>query len=110
MDSEGRDWREAVTAAMFVLTVLVAVAWQTRTIEAQSMSVHVTQDFTPSVRTSEAQPTLHPGAIVAATLASLAPSAAVSAQQIPLQSPQAKVRIEGVVMNANSVNPLKVRT
>jgi beta-lactamase regulating signal transducer with metallopeptidase domain len=104
---EGRDWREAATAAMFVLTLLVAVAWQTRTIEAQSISVHVTQVFTPSVLPPEAQPAPTPATMLAATLASLAPSPAISAQQTAIPNPQAKVRIEGVVVNANSGEPIE---
>jgi beta-lactamase regulating signal transducer with metallopeptidase domain len=104
---EGCDWREAAMAAMFVLTVLVAVAWQTRTIEAQSTSVHVTQAATSTVVSSEAQSAPGPTSVLASALASLAPSPATPAQQITAQNSQAKVRIEGVVMNANSGEPIE---
>jgi beta-lactamase regulating signal transducer with metallopeptidase domain/5-hydroxyisourate hydrolase-like protein (transthyretin family) len=105
---EGRDWREAATAAMFVLTVLVAVAWQTRTIEAQSMNVHVTQDFAPSIPRSESQPVPGPAAMIATTLASLAPSPAISAQKGAVQNPSAAARagIQGVVLSAGTGEPI----
>jgi len=104
---EGRDWREAAMAAMFVLTVLAAVAWQTRTIEAQSMTVHGTPAGTPTLLSPEVEvqpPT--PTAMLAATLASLAPSPEISAQQTVVQNPQAKARIEGIVVSAGTGEPL----
>jgi beta-lactamase regulating signal transducer with metallopeptidase domain/5-hydroxyisourate hydrolase-like protein (transthyretin family) len=103
---EGRDWREAAMAAMFVLTVLVAVAWQTRTIEAQSTTVHVTA-VGSTVSTSEAQSTPAPTSVLAATLASLAPSPAIAAPQGATQNLRANVSIRGVVANAFSGEPIE---
>ena len=99
---EGRDWREAATAAMFILTVVVAAAWQTRTIEAQSTNVHFAQAPAVSIPNFQPLPESSPASVLASTLASLAPSAVIPAQQAATENPQAKARIEGVVVNSTS--------
>jgi beta-lactamase regulating signal transducer with metallopeptidase domain/protocatechuate 3,4-dioxygenase beta subunit len=105
---EGRDWREATMAAMFILTVLVAAAWQTRTIEAQSAGVHVAQFPSSSIARVEAPSAPGPATLLAATLASLAPSpeAAVGPGAAQNSSPTAKSSIQGMVLSAATGEPI----
>jgi hypothetical protein len=82
------------------------VAWQTRTIEAQSNREPVVHIQTSLSQTSQAQPAAHPVSALAATLASLAPSPVISAQQAATPSSQAKARIEGIIVSAGTGEPI----
>jgi beta-lactamase regulating signal transducer with metallopeptidase domain len=104
---EGRDWREGAMTLMFVLTVLVAAAWQTRSIEAQSTtvpleSIHVAQmPLQPPAERSHI-------ASLAATLASIAPGSALAAPEPAVQNPvpNKKGSIEGTVVRSATGEPI----
>ncbi len=95
----GRDWREAATAAMFMLTVFVALMWQTRGVHAQN-ALHPASAPSQKVAVVPKQDSAGPLSLIASTLVSLAPAASQAAT--PAEQAKNRVRIEGTVVNTSS--------
>jgi len=104
---EDRDWREAAMAAMFVLTVLVAAAWQTRTVDAQAVRTPAAEVHASSVLAIAAHPMeTSPVAVLATALASLAPRVPVEPAITQNAPANAKAGIQGIVLNASTGEPI----
>jgi protocatechuate 3,4-dioxygenase beta subunit len=106
---EGGDWREAAMATMFILTVLVAAAWQTRTVDAKAVQAPPSQVRAATIESLMPQKR-ESGAVsaLAAALVAVAPGPEASAEPGPAQdSPtKAKSSIQGVVLSTGSGEPI----